>query len=123
MADRSKNDMEEGDKRAWQHAIESGALGTSLTPEESENLVLIQCYTAQKIDGKDSTSEADMLALLEWASGVRTSAGCLDGVVNGDLFVRMGAGDAEPTFQLSPKGEASARETARGMGLPVADDR
>ncbi len=86
---------------------------TLLTDAEVEALVLLQCYTAQVIDGKESTEESDMAALLEWANGVRMDAGLLEAAIKGDVFVRMQVGQAEPTFQLSPKGEASAQELIR----------
>jgi hypothetical protein len=112
----------EGDRRAWQHAIESGAFGSILSDDEKEKLVLFQCYTAQTLDGAASVEEADLIALLEWAERAKLNATLVQNIVNGEVFVRMKAGDADPTFQLSPKGEAVAKESAQSMGLPIADD-
>ena len=110
--------MSKGDAAAWKHAVESGRLDM-LSYEEARQLTLILLYTREEVDGEGSTTEADMKALLAWASDTRTRAGLLDAVLDGALYVRMR--DGEPVFSLSPKGEADAKRTAEEMGLPDGD--
>jgi CRISPR/Cas system-associated endonuclease Cas1 len=113
--------MDDGDKRAWDHAIASGRL-SMLDDAEVERLALVLVYTRTAKDGEESVPEADIDALLDWAQGVRVASGLLDALLSGGAYVRMKAGQGEPTFSLTPRGEEEAKDVARRMGLPVADD-
>src|SRR4051812_6838153 len=113
--------MEEGDRKAWQHAL-ANDLGQLLSDDEIRRLTVLLLYTRESKDGDTGgVPEADVTALLEWATDVRMSSGLLDALLAGNLYVRMRVGDKEPTFALTPRGEAAAREAAERAGLPVPD--
>lgn len=112
--------MEEGDRRAWQHALDTGLAADLLSDEEKRNITLIQLYTAQKIDGRKSVPETELNALLEWCEMARVNHEVVANILAGAMYVRMVKGT--PQFELSPKGRQLAIEGAEKLGLPLSDE-
>jgi hypothetical protein len=108
--------VEDGDKKVWDHAIESGRLSL-IDDEDLRNVALMACYTAEVVDKREGLPEEEMDALLRWATDARINHAMLENVLSGHAFIRM-TPTGTPSFSLTPKGIESARQTAEKMGLP-----
>ena len=112
-------DERKADAEAWKQGLKR--LGGFLSEEEQQKIVLVQLYTAGKIDGRaDGVPEAEINALLEWADRARINDGLLQNLLAGGLYVRMKG--SEPEFSLSPKGMAEGKALGEKLGLPPLDN-
>jgi hypothetical protein len=110
--------IEEGDRRAWLHAMRTR--DPLLTDEEREMLVLAFLYGRYKRSAGGAT-EAEIAKVLEWAQGVRVDEGLLEGVLTKRLLPDLDE-DGELRFRLTPlgmaEGKRSSDEFAARHGLP-----
>jgi hypothetical protein len=115
----SDTETQAGDRAAWQHASDTGRFNF-LTDDEQRKLILVQLYTAEKIDlRKNGVPRDEIMALVEWADKTRARDGMLQSVLSGCAFVRMKG--KEPEFWLTPKGLAEGKALAEEMGLPTEE--
>lgn len=105
----------EGDKRAWRHAIQ--AMGPMLTEAEQERITAAAIATASRA-GR-TVSEGELEVLLDWAETVRMDSAILDNVLNGSLTI--GEQNGEPVFMLSASGQAQLGKLVHKMGLPMPE--
>jgi hypothetical protein len=88
---------------------------------EDEVNKLVMTYLYKRPD--HGASEALVRAVVEWADQARFAVAMLDNILGGEMFIHLDAADEEPTFSLTPRGEANARQIGERLGVRARQGR
>lgn len=108
---------DEGDRRAWMHALQTEP---PLISDDEQRVLILSLLHCRQLRGAGPTTEAECLQVVQWATNARTDEGLLANVLAGYVLVDVIDGDVR--FMLTDKGRTAAKplvdEVARQRGLP-----